>query len=135
MQYLNGCIGGVFILLALLHLGVPDCFWLVSMHLCGAALAFPALMRSLRPGLSRLLAIAATLFLFFYFAGFLKVAPHLGSGWYTMHMVALGQLLGAFAMIPLLAEYSCRLKAGGLGARPQKQTAFFAVPRKLEEQA
>lgn len=105
------------------------------MHLCGAALAFPTLTRSLRPGLSRLLAIAATAFLFFYFAGFLKVAPHLGSGWYTMHMVALGQLLGAFAMIPLLAEYSCRLKAGGMGARPQRQTAFFAVPRKLEKQA
>ena len=105
------------------------------MHLCGAALAFPALVRSLPPGLSRLLAIAATAFLFFYFAGFLKVAHQLGSGWYTMHMVALGQLLGAFAMIPLLAEYSCRLKASCMEVEASKQPAFFAVPSEIEKQA
>ncbi len=131
MSYLNGFIGFGFILLALLHLGVPDASLLIGAYLFGSALAFVTLVRRLPLNVSRVLALVTTAATFFYFIGFFQMAPHLGNGWYAVHTKALGQLLGAFAMIPVLAEYSCRLKADCVEAGERHRIGFFSVPRKL----
>lgn len=134
MSYLNGFIGFGFILLALLHLGVPDASFLVGAYLVGSALAFVTLVRHLPLNVARILALVTTAATFFYFIGFFQMAPHLGNGWYAVHTKALGQLLGAFAMIPVLAEYSCRLKADCPEAGARKRGGFFSVPRKPAKQ-
>ncbi len=134
MSYLNGSIGFCFILLALFHLGVPDASFLIGAYLFGSALAFVSVVRRLPLKVSRGLALATTAATFFYFIGFFQMAPHLGSGWYAVHTKALGQLLGAFAMIPVLAEYSCRLKADCVEAVGPKRSGFFSVPRKPGKQ-
>lgn len=134
MSYLNGAIGFGFILLALLHLGVPDADVLIGAYLTGSALAFATIPRQLPPNVVRVLAVVTTAATFFYFIGFFQMAPHLGSGWYAVHTKALGQLLGAFAMIPVLAEYSCRLKADCAEAGDPKRSAFFTAPDKLGKQ-
>jgi len=134
VSYLNGFIGFGFILLALLHLGVPDGSFLIGAYLLGSALAFTTLVRRLSLNVSRLLALATTAATFFYFIGFFQMAPHLGEGWYAVHTKALGQLLGAFAMIPVLAEYSCRLKADCREAMEGHRIGFFSAPRKLGRQ-
>ena len=134
MSYLNGSIGFGFILLALFHLGVPDASFLIGAYLFGSALAFTTIVRQLPLNVSRVLALVTTAATFFYFIGFFQMAPHLGSGWYAVHTEALGQLLGAFAMIPVLAEYSCRLKADCVEASDSKSSGFFSVPRKLGKQ-
>ena len=134
MSYLNGSIGFGFILLALFHLGVPDASFLVGSYLFGSLLAFVTLVRHLPLNVVRILALVTTAATFFYFIGFFQMAPHLGNGWYAVHTKALGQLLGAFAMIPVLAEYSCRLKADCLEAGAPKRSGFFSVPRKLAKQ-
>ena len=131
MVYLNGFIGFGFILLALLHLGVPDGSLLIAAYLLGSVLAFVTLVSRLPLNAARLLALATTAAAFFYFIGFFQMAPHLGDGWYAVHTKALGQLLGAFAMIPVLAEYSCRLKADCVEASERQRRGFFSVPRKL----
>ena len=130
MSYLNGFIGFGFILLALLHLGVPDGSFVVGTYLFGSALAFITLVRRLPLNAARLLALVTTAATFFYFIGFFQTAPHLGDGWYAVHTRALGQLLAAFAMIPVLAEYSCRLKADCQEAGERNRLGFFSVPRK-----
>ncbi len=133
MSYLNGFIGFGFILLALLHLGVPDGNLLIGAYLVGSALAFITLLR-LPLNIARVLAVVTTVAAFFYFIGFFQMAPHLGPGWYAVHTKALGQLLGAFAMIPVLAEYSCRLKADCQEARKGDRLGFFSVPGKFGRQ-
>ena len=48
----------------------------------------------------------------------------------TSTMDALGMLIGAFAMIPVLSDYSCRLKADcreELATR--KRGSFFSAPQ------
>ena len=129
MSYLNGFIGFGFILLALLHLGVPDGDFLVGAYLAGSVLAFATLIQRLPLGVARILAVVTTVAAFFYFVGFFKMAPHLGPGWVAVHTKALGHLLGAFAMIPVLAEYSCRLKADCREEQEGTRLGFFSVPR------
>ena len=135
MCYLNGFIGFGFILLALLHLGVPDGAFLIGAYLGGALLAFVTLVRRLPLSIARVLAVATTVAAFFYFIGFFQMAPHLGPGWVEVHTKALGQLLGAFAMIPVLAEYSYRLKAECREADQNGRLGFFSVPSKFGRQA
>ena len=134
MSYLNGSIGFGFILLALLHLGVPDATFLIGAYLFGSALAFVSIVPQLPLNVARVLAVVTTVATFFYFIGFFQMAPHLGNGWYAVHTKALGQLLGAFAMIPVLSQYSCQLKADCLEAGARKRGGFFSVPRNLAKQ-
>ena len=60
---------------------------------------------------------------------FFIVVPKLEANWYLQqegwHAVCL--ILGAFAMIPILSDYSCRLKAECREARAHRR-AFFSVP-------
>ena len=130
MKSLNGAIGGSLVLLALLHLGVPARpYMLIGMYCCGAALAFITLAPRLGQWSARILAVCATASMLFFFAGFFQVAPRLGEEWYAVHLPALGQLIAAFAMIPVLSEYSCLMKADCVEARKAK--GFFSVPERL----
>lgn len=129
MGYLNGPIGCGMVLLALLHLGVPGRpYLLISMYLCGAALAFITLAPCVSQRAARFLAVCATACMFFFFAGFIHTAPHLGAEWYAVNLPSLGQLVSAFAMIPVLSEYSCLMKADCAKAiNGRKAKGFFSV--------
>lgn len=133
MRYIHGIIGCVFVVIALLHIGIPDSFYYIAMYSCGAALAFITLIPDINLFISRLLAMATTASMFFYFASFFRMAPDLHGNWYVEHLLAMGMLFGAFCMIPLLADYSCRLKADCERARSSKRGAFFSVPQKLDK--
>ncbi len=130
MKCLNGAISGGLILLALLHLGVPaQPYLLIGMYVCGAALAFVTLLPRVGQWTARILAVCATACMLFFFAGFFHMAPSLGEEWYAVHLPALGQLIAAFAMLPVLSEYSCLMKADPAEAR--KSRGFFSVPERL----
>ena len=51
--------------------------------------------------------------MFFYFAAFFRIVDHFHENWYRggMALEAVGMLLSAFAMIPVLSVFSCRMKA------------------------
>jgi hypothetical protein len=132
MQYIHGFIGCVLIVLALIHVPYPAEFaWLP--YAGGAVLALIPLKSDISLGLSRILAIATAGTMFFFFAWFFLLVPNLPADWYASQAgwAAVCRLLGAFVMIPILSEYSCRLKADCLEARTARRTAFFSVPNHI----
>ena len=76
----------------------------------------------------------ATGLMFFYFAAFFSMAMHFNEHWYHSGLAldAIGLLFSAFAMIAVLSEYSCRLKADCLERREEKRRAFFSVPQHID---
>ena len=129
MQYFHGFIGCVLALLALIHVPYPAPFaWLP--YAAAAFLGFITIKPELSLGLSRLLAIATAGLMFFFFAWFFLMVPRLEADWYANQAgwFAVCTLLGAFLMIPILSDYSCRLKADCREARAARRTAFFSVP-------
>lgn len=129
MQYIHGFIGLLLVLMALIHVPFPDPFqWLP--YAVAASLAFLTLSRNLSTGMSRVLAICSTGMMFFFFALFFLLVPRLEADWYMTQYgwSAVCRILGAFLMIPILSDYSCRLKKECLEAREERRTAFFSVP-------
>ena len=67
--------------------------------------------------------------MFFYFAAFFRIADHFYEQWYRSGMMleAVGMLISAFAMIPVLSVFSCAMKCQGqdVGASDR---ALFAAP-------
>jgi len=112
MQIFNGLVGLTFVVLALLHVPHPSP-WLWVPYAAGAALAFLTLLPALSIPISRILAVATTALLFFFFAGFFTEVPKLASDWYTSQegWSAVALLVAAFTLIPVLSDYSCRCKA------------------------
>lgn len=135
MQYVYAFIGVLFVVIALLHVPHPSP-WLWLPYAAGAALAGLALIRNLSIVLSRLLAVAATALMFFFFAGFFMAVPKLASDWYQSQegWLVVTRLLGAFTLIPLLSDFSCRCKAECRMARGHMADAaptgggFFTAP-------
>ena len=127
MLYLSGLIGCVFLLIASLHVPHPTPFAWVP-YLGAGALALIALKREIGDGVVRALAVVTTLTMFFFFAGFFMVVPKLAADWYQHQegWAAVCLLLCAFAMIPILSNYSCRLKADCRSAK--RRLAFFSIP-------
>jgi energy-coupling factor transporter transmembrane protein EcfT len=132
MQYINALIGCTFIVLALLHAPHPNPFtWLP--YSIAAVLALITIKAEISIPISRILAIATTALMFFFFAGFFLMVPKLAADWYT-HQAgweAVSRILGAFVMIPILSDYSCRLKADCIEARRKEGRAFFSVPNHI----
>jgi len=131
MQYLNALIGITFIVISLIHAPLPDPFSWVPYSIA-AVLAFVSLKSEISLPISRVLAIGTTVLMFIFFAGFFVVVPSLEADWY-LHQdgwEAVTRILGAFAMIPILSDYSCRLKAECREARlrGRGRHAFFSVP-------
>lgn len=112
MQYFHGVVGVTFAILALLHVPHPSP-WLWLPYAAGSVLAFLTMVRGISLFASRILAIAATALMFFFFAGFFLEVPRLASDWYQGQegWSAVARLVGAFTLIPVLSDYSCRCKA------------------------
>ncbi|MEM6707934.1 MAG: hypothetical protein AAF648_04045 [Pseudomonadota bacterium] len=135
----NGAVGSVFILLLVQYLTKaetvnPMC---ASMLVSATALSALTFVRNLPLWATRLAAIFTVAVMFYFFASFFHLVPSLGEQWYQRadSLVALSFLFGAFCMIPLMAEYSCRLKADC----PYRRSAgggrgFFTVPERLQKQ-
>lgn len=136
MQYIHGFIACVLVLLALIHIPFPEPFaWLP--YSIAAVLAVITLKSDLSIPVSRVLAIATTGMMFFFFALFFLVAPTLKAGWYTTQYgwAAVCLLLSAFVMIPILSDYSCRLKAECREARAAQRNSFFSVPSHINPES
>lgn len=112
MQYVNAMIAVALLVLAVLNLDDPPG---ASMFVFGAVLAAVALKHWLSAWTVRVLAFLAAGTLFCYFGQFFYLVPHLQPSWYwDWHgagLEAAALLLSGFAMIPVLSEYSCRMKA------------------------
>lgn len=134
MQIFHGLVGITFAALAVLHVPHPSP-WLWVPYALGAGLAFLTLIPNLATPISRILALATTVLLFFFFAGFFTEVPKLASDWYQSQegWSAVALLLGAFTLIPVLSDYSCRCKAecGHVRAGRRQEHGrhgFFSVP-------
>ena len=112
MQYFNGLIGCGFVLLAALHTAEMSHYCWIS-YLSAAVLAFVSLKPQLNLTTSRLFAGLTTLLMFYFFAIFFSVAPGLEGSWYRENKFweAISQVTAAFCLIPVLSNYTCRLKA------------------------
>ncbi|MDE0421854.1 MAG: hypothetical protein OXK76_13350 [Gammaproteobacteria bacterium] len=112
MQFVNAVIAVALLVLAVLNLGDPPG---ASMFLFGAVLAAVALKRWLGARSVRVLAFLAAGTLFCYFGQFFYLVPHLQPSWYWEWrgdaLQAAALLFSGFVMIPVLSEYSCRMKA------------------------
>lgn len=136
MRIVNSMIGCTLLAFALLHCFIPGSLHLVAIYVAGAALSLYTLKTGVPVRTARVLAIATTAVMFFYFAGFFRMAPYFHEYWYRSSeaVEAVGMLLSAFAMIPILSCYSCMLKAEcqeamqARRARKAKTPAFFSVP-------
>jgi hypothetical protein len=108
MRYLNGCLG--LVLLAFAITQPSGVIWTAAYGL-GSAAALLSMMRSLPAWSVWPLALAATLAMFGFFGGFLARAPYLVSDWYAMEGAshAIRLVVAAFAMMPVVADYSCRM--------------------------
>ena len=141
MRVLNGVIGCVLLTIAILHAFIPHSgfFTLLVLYSAGALLAFLTWSHRLTLSMARVLAICTTALMFFYFAGFFTMAPHFTETWYqsASALEAIGLLLSAFAMIPVLSCYSCMLKAECResleeGKAPARG-GFFSVPNHVHK--
>ncbi len=132
MQYIHGFIGVVLVVLALIHMPFPSpMVWLP--YTLWAGLAFLTLLPNLSTGVSRFLAIFTVGVMFFFFALFFLLVPRLEADWYMTQYgwSAVCRILSAFLMIPILSEYSCRLKKDCMEARAARRAAFFSVPSNI----
>ncbi len=137
LQWFHGVVGLTFAVLALLHVPHPSP-WLWVPYAAGAVLAWLTLTPYLGIFISRILAIAATALMFFFFSGFFMEVPKLESDWYQGQegWSAVARLLGAFTLIPVLSDYSCRCKAECREARSQvargrRHSGFFSAPERV----
>jgi len=132
MQYVNGVIGVLFIVAALIHLPHPTPFVWVP-YACGAVLSLLTLKPAIGEMIVRVLAIATVLLTFYFFWAFFLRVPELDAYWYARQegWLAVSLIFGAFATIPVLSDFSCRLKADcpRRRASPQRSHAFFSVPQ------
>ncbi len=136
MQYIHGLLGCVLAVLALIHIPFPKPFAWLPFALA-SVLAFITLKPALSMGLSRILAISTAGMMFFFFALFFLIVPTLEVDWYRTQYgwAAVCLILSAFVMIPILSEYSCRLKADCMEARAARRTAFFSVPAHIRPES
>ena len=136
----NGAIGGIFVLLLVKYLtgAAEPNFTCASMLVAATALSFLTLLPSLPLLLTRVLALTTVVLMFYFFASFFFLVPSFGAEWYRGQesLTALSFLFGAFCMIPLMSEYSCRLKADCPQRRKRGAAArgFFTVPEDLQKQ-
>lgn len=140
MRFLNTIVGIALVVIAFLHVFIPhstpDSAMYMGMYGLGALFAFGSLHTNMGMSVARIMAIGTTAAMFFFFAGFFRLAPEFHDGWYQSGAAldGIGMLLSAFAMIPVLSCYSCILKADCREslARPGKR-AFFSVPEGVQE--
>lgn len=113
MQYVNGVAGIVFLVLAALHYDQPDALWWLPGFGFGALIALTTFRRELDLWLVRVLAVSSVGAMFLYFGSFFNLELYSHENWYqqegSLHCMSL--LIAGFAMIPLLTEFTWRMKA------------------------
>ena len=79
MRYVNGAIGGIFLILTALYVGQGNAFHLSCFAMLSLAtlLAFLTFVPALPDALSRVLAVATVATMFYFFAGFSPWPPAL----------------------------------------------------------
>jgi phosphatidylglycerophosphate synthase len=130
---MTGLIGCILLVLAIVHAFIPHGLLISAFYGLGSILAFVTCKRDIGMNVARVLAIATTALMFFYFAGFFRMALRFNDNWYQSGAAldAIGLLFSAFAMIAVLSEYSCRLKAD-CEERRAKRRSFFGVPQHID---
>ena len=118
-----------FLGFAVLQIDDPDSGVWLAIYLAGALVSGAALIDGLPRAVNRVIAVCAMLMMFFYFFGFFELAPTLHGNWWQTETSreALGLLFSAFAMIPVLSCYSCRLKATRAD-KDRRAPAVFSAP-------
>ena len=129
VRVVNGMIGCVLLALGILHIFIPKTPILTAIYFGGALLALASLRPNIGFGWARALACTTVIAMFFYFAAFFRIVDHFHEQWYRSGMMleAVGMLISAFAMIPVLSVFSCFMKCDGqeVGAGDR---AIFACP-------
>ena len=136
MPMMSGLIGCGLMLLAVIHAFIPNDNVTTMLYAGGAALAFLTVKRDLSIIIARVLAVATTALMFFYFACFFELSLAFNEHWYYSGAAldAVGLLFAAFGMIAVLAEYSCILKADcHERVKAGRRRAFFSVPQGIED--
>ena len=122
MRYVNAIVAVTLLAFALLLRDEP---MQAAMFIVGATLATIAFKPWLRPPIVRVLAVVATGVMFWHFAQFLYLVPNLQPDWYGNWgndcVRTVGLLFAGFGMIPVLSEYSCRMKASEECERARRQ--------------
>ena len=109
MNYVNGFIALVLVGAAFFARQDPLVAGLFTLCALLAALSTVHLPRFV----GNSLAVATTIAMFASFALFFGLAPNLEDDWYMQReaISTFSSLFSAFAMIPVLSEFSCRMKA------------------------
>jgi hypothetical protein len=134
MPMMTGLIGCMLVVLAIVHAFIPNHLFMVFMYGAGAVVALGTLKRNFGVHAARGLAFATTALMFFYFAGFFQLSLKFNAHWYHSGgaLDGISMLFSAFAMIAVLSEYSCLLKAECKERLEQKRRAFFSVPHDID---
>ena len=113
MRFVLRSIALCFFVLALFQLNDPDAVRWFSLYAVGGFMTGLSLLPDLPRAVVRCCAVATALIMFFYFFGFFQQVPAVAeSGWRSeVGFEAMGLLFSSFAMCPVLAQFSCRLKA------------------------
>ena len=136
MRVINAITGFALLALAVLHIFIPKTPILTLIYLGGAVLALSSLRANIGFAWARVLAVATVIAMFFYFAAFFRIVDHFHEQWYRSGMMleAVGMLISAFAMIPVLSVYSCFMKSEGQDVG-ENDRAIFAYPEENSNQA
>jgi|TARA_B110000483_G_scaffold210068_1_gene256890 heme/copper-type cytochrome/quinol oxidase subunit 2 len=136
MRIFNAIVGLMLLGLAVLHGFIPKTPLLSAIYAAGAVMALGSLWRNISFGAARVLAFLTVAAMFFYFAAFFRIVDHFHENWYRggMALEAVGMLLSAFAMIPVLSVFSCRMKADCVEPSSTNR-ALFSAPDSKEADA
>lgn len=129
MRYVNAITTVALCALALLQLLRLDDPATAFIFAFGAVAAAFAVSRRLPTKVVRLLAFLSAGVMFCYFWQFFSLTPTLPADWYrhsgTLHVI--GLLFAGFGMIPVVSEYTCRMKANGNCERAGRKVASGAL--------
>ena len=136
MRIFNAIVGCMLLGLAVLHGFIPKTPLLSVIYAAGAVLALASLWRNVSFSFARVFAFLTVAAMFFYFAAFFRIVDHFHENWYRggMALEGVGMLLSAFAMIPVLSVFSCRMKADCVEPSSTSQ-ALFSAPDEKEAAA
>ena len=127
MRYVNGLIGVALFVLALSYLNETDLAPWSLIYGYGALVALLSLKSRITDRVAWIGAIGATVAMFWYFALFFQMVPHLRGDWIAQRHESIYLVAAAFCMIPVLSNFSCRLK----GDRELKTTGGAVKVKRL----
>ncbi len=127
MRYVNGVICVALFVLALSYLSESNSVPWSLIYGCGALVALLSLKSRVTYPVAWVGAIGATVAMFCYFALFFQMVPHLRGDWIAQRHESIYLVAAAFCMIPVLSNFSCRLK----GDRELKTTGGAVKVKRL----